>query len=143
MRCPKCQLEKKVKSGIVREKQRYKCKECGTNLTFDDSYFAEKEKKRRFGLSMYLEGTGFHSIGRLLSVSHVAVQKWVKKYGAELKQIRNPKPVRVMELDELHTYVGSKKNYKWVWISVDRESRQYVDFFLGNRGKETGKRLWD
>jgi hypothetical protein len=32
-----------------------------------------------------------------------------EKYGSELKQIRNPKPVQTMELDELHTYVGSKK----------------------------------
>jgi len=109
MKCPKCQSEHKVKNGIVREKQRYKCKDCGTNYAFDYSYFAAKEKKRRFGLSMYLEGLGFHSIGRLLNVSHVAVQKWVKKYGSELKQIRNPKQVRIMELDELHTYVGSKK----------------------------------
>jgi transposase-like protein len=109
MRCPKCQSEHSVKSGIVRCRQRYKCKSCGFNYTFDYSHFAEKEKRRRFGLSMYLEGLGFHSIGRLLNVSHVAVQKWVKKYGSELKQIRNPKPVRVIELDELHTYVGSKK----------------------------------
>jgi transposase-like protein len=58
---------------------------------------------------MYLEGFGFRSIGRLLKVSHVTVQHWVKKYGGELKQIRNPKPVHIMELDELHTYVGSKK----------------------------------
>jgi transposase-like protein len=109
MNCPKCQSENKVKNGVVRNRQRYKCKDCGTNYTFDYSYFAEKEKKRRFGLSMYLEGLGFSSIGRLLNVSHVTVLNWVKKYGGELKQVGNPKPVRVMELDELHTYVGSKK----------------------------------
>jgi transposase-like protein len=109
MQCPKCQSEKSTKNGIVRERQRYKCKDCGNNYTFDYSYFAEKEKKRRFGLAMYLEGLGFHSIGRLLKVSHVTVMNWVKKYGSELKQIRNPKPVQTMELDELHTYVGSKK----------------------------------
>ena len=34
---------------------------------------------------------------------------WVKKYGSELSKIRNPKPVRVMELDEIHSYIGSKK----------------------------------
>jgi len=109
MKCPKCQSSDNVKNGIIRGRQRYKCKCCGHNYCFDYSYFAEKEKKRRFGLSMYLEGLGFHSIGRLLKVSHVSVQNWVKKYGSELKQIRNIKTVRTMELDELHTYVGSKK----------------------------------
>ena len=58
---------------------------------------------------MYLEDLGFHSIARLLNVSHVSVINWVKKYGGELSKIRNPNPVQVIELDEIHTYVGSKK----------------------------------
>ena len=58
---------------------------------------------------MYLEGLGFHSIARLLNVSHVTVMNWVKKYGRELSKIRNPKPVQIMELDEIHSYVGRKK----------------------------------
>ena len=109
MQCSKCHSENNVKNGIVRGLQRYKCKDCGHNYTFDYSYFAEKEKKRRFCLSMYLEGLCFHSIGSLQKVSHVTVMNWVKKYGSQLEQVRNPKPVRIMELDELHTYVGSKK----------------------------------
>ena len=59
---------------------------------------------------MYLEGLGFHSITRLLNVSHVTVMNWVKKYGSELSKIRNSKPVKIIELDEIHTYLGSKKN---------------------------------
>lgn len=109
MKCPICQSEQNVKNGIVRNTQRYKCKQCGNNYTIDYSQYAEKEKKRRFGLAMYLEGLGFHSIGRLLNVSHVTVINWVKKYGVELTQIRNEKPVKIMELDEIHTYVKSKK----------------------------------
>lgn len=109
MKCPKCESEHHVKNGRVRGIQRYKCKECGCNYSIDYTQMVEKEKKRRFGLAMYLEGLGFHSIGRLLSVSHVSVMNWVKKYGSELSEIRNPKPVQVMELDELHSYVGSKK----------------------------------
>ena len=56
MNCPKCQSANNVKSGIVIGRQRYECKDCACNYTFDYSYFAEKEKKRRFGLAMYLEG---------------------------------------------------------------------------------------
>jgi Transposase and inactivated derivatives len=109
MKCSKCQSEHHVKNGIIRGVQRYKCKECGNNFSIDYSQVIEKEKKRRFGLAMYLEGLGFHSIGRLLNVSHVTVMNWVEKYGKGLSSIRNPKPVQVMELDEIHSYVGSKK----------------------------------
>ena len=68
-----------------------------------------KDKKMRFALALYLEGLGFHSIARLLDVSHVTIMNWIKKFGAALSLIRNPKPVKIMELDEMHTYVGQKK----------------------------------
>jgi uncharacterized protein YjcR len=58
---------------------------------------------------MYLEGLGFHSIGSLLGVSHVSVLNWMRKYGHELEVIRNPKPTKIVELDELYTISGTKK----------------------------------
>ena len=58
---------------------------------------------------MYLEGLGFSSIDRIFEVSHVSVLKWIRKYGREVESIRSYKPVKVMELDELHTYIGHKK----------------------------------
>jgi transposase-like protein len=44
MQCPKCKSAKRVKNGIVRQQQRYKCKDCGCNytLTFEQNF--EKEK---------------------------------------------------------------------------------------------------
>ena len=58
---------------------------------------------------LYLEGLGFQSIGRLLDVSHVAVIKWIKKYGEQIKELKTDKPVKIIELDEMHSYIGSKK----------------------------------
>lgn len=69
----------------------------------------EKDKKRRFALSMYLEGLGFHSIARFLSVSHVSIINWIRKYGKDLECICNPRPCKTMELGEIHSYVGNKK----------------------------------
>jgi transposase-like protein len=109
MQCPKCQSKQNIKNGIIKERRRYKCKDCDCNYTFDYSHFAEKERKRRLGLSMYLEGLGFHYIDRLLNISHVTVINRVKKYGSELSKIRNSKPVQVMKPDEIHTYAGRKK----------------------------------
>ena len=60
-------------------------------------------------LAMYLEGLGFNSIGRLLHVSHVAVQKWIMQYGSGIEPIRRTEDIKAMKLDELHTYIGRKK----------------------------------
>ena len=66
---------------------------------------------------MYLEGLGFHSIVRLLGVSHVSVINWVKSSGRQFIGIGNPRPCRIMELDEMHSYIGTKK------LSMDMDWR--------------------
>lgn len=109
MNCPNCKSTRKVKNGVIKGNQRYKCKDCNFNFTVEYKSTAKRPDVRRFGLMLYLEGLGFHSIGRLLNVSHVSVINWIKKYGQQISEIRNDKPVEIMELDELHSYCGSKK----------------------------------
>lgn len=109
MKCPKCRSEKKVKNGFMKGRQRYLCKDCGNNYSVEKKSTAKLPSERRLGLMMYLEGVGFNSIGRLLGVSHVAVIKWIKKYGSQLSEIKNENPVEVVELDEMHSYIKSKK----------------------------------
>jgi transposase len=69
----------------------------------------EKEKKRRFALSLYLGGSNFHTIGRLLGVSHVSVLNWIRQYEGRLKTTRNPRAAKVIALDEMHSYMVHKK----------------------------------
>ncbi len=79
--CPKCSSEKSVKNGVVKGRQRFRCKACGYNFTVDKMgksisvYYVIK------ALQLYVEGVGFREIERLLGVSHVSVMNWVKKYG--------------------------------------------------------------
>jgi len=67
-------------------------------------------------LQLYLEGLGFRSIGRILGVSHVSIQKWIKKYGQELEEPKSENAISVVELDEMHTYIGNKK----ILLDLDR-----------------------
>ena len=60
-------------------------------------------------MELYLEGLGFRSIGRLLKVSHVAVYNWIKAFGEQLESLRSDHAIGVVEMDEMHTYIGSKK----------------------------------
>ena len=107
MNCPKCKSERKVKDGIVRSKQRYQCKECSYRYTVE--YLGKSPAIKKNALHLYLEGLGFRSIGRYLKVSHVAVYNWIKSYGEEVEELRADKEIEVVELDEMHTYIGSKK----------------------------------
>lgn len=105
--CPKCKSMNFRKDGIVKSKQRYFCKDC--KLRFTVEQVGKPSKIKRDALILYLEGLGFRSIGRYLNVSHVAVFNWIKSFGERLEEFRNPEDIDVVELDEMHTYIGSKK----------------------------------
>jgi len=61
-------------------------------------------------LKMYLNGMGFRAIERVTGVHHTTVIYWVKQLGSQLPDMLESEPIpEVGELDELETFVGSKK----------------------------------
>ena len=112
MKCPKCASLENVKAGFNNNKQRYKCKECECFYTRSTPKGYSKRTKRK-AIQLYLEGLGFRSIARFLKVSHVAVQIWVREAAENLETLVPLYPARaeIVELDEMHHYVG-KKNTK-------------------------------
>ncbi len=83
MNYPRCNSSNHKNNGIVGGRQRYKCSDCGYNYTVELKSTAFSASVKRQALQLYLEGLGFRSIGRVLGVSHVSVQKWIKKFGQE------------------------------------------------------------
>jgi hypothetical protein len=100
-------MEGCTKDGIVNEKQRYKCKSCGYRHTV--KHLGKSPDIKCQALQLYLEGPGFRSIGWFLNCSHVAVYNWIKAHGESIEPLRSDKDIEVVELDEMHTYIGSKK----------------------------------
>ena len=105
--CPKCGCQDCTKDGIVNGRQRYKCKSCNYRHTVQ--YLGKSPVIKRQALELYLEGLGFRSIGRFLKCSHVAVYNWIKAFGKAADEIRTDTPVETVEIDEMHTYISSKK----------------------------------
>ncbi|MES2656330.1 MAG: hypothetical protein V4620_12120 [Bacteroidota bacterium] len=113
IKCPKCAADKVIKSGIVQDRQRHKCKSCGYFFTVDklgkriDNYYVTKS------IQLYYEGLSYRDIERLLGVSHVSVMNWVKQYGVVRPDIlqRNPE-VELLSHEELMKYMEAKDNLK-------------------------------
>ena len=36
-----------------------------------------------------------------------------------------------------------QKNYCWIWIAVDRHGKKFIDCVIGDRGSQTGNKLWE
>jgi len=80
---------------------------------------------KRYALHMYLEGMGFRSIGRILGVSNVSILKWIRAFGKQVESIRSEQHIDVIEMDELHTYIGQKNaiaGYGLLLISMGGDS---------------------
>ncbi len=109
MNCPKCKSDEKTKDGVIKGRQRYKCKDCGFRYTVASGSKAKPLHMRRLALQLYLEGLGFRSIGRVLGVSNVTVLNWIRAFGEKIEDLKSADPVVHTEMDEIRTYVGQKK----------------------------------
>ena len=105
--CPRCKNNNIRKDCIAKQRQRFRCKDC--NYRFTVEFVGKPEKLKRDALILYLEGLGFRSIGRFLKVSHVAVFNWIKSFGESIEDVRSDDKIEIIEVDEMHSYVGSKK----------------------------------
>ena len=47
-----------------------------------------------------------------------------------------------IEADEMWSFVGNKQNKQWVWLALDRKTREIVGFHVGGRGREDAVKLW-
>jgi IS1 family transposase len=49
----------------------------------------------------------------------------------------------VLELDEVWSFVGSKKRAIWLWVALCRRTRQVVAWYWGDRSAVTCGALWN
>ena len=64
---------------------------------------------RQQAVKLYVDGTNYRRIGRILGVDHVTVMHWVRAHTDQLPEAPQPRPVVMAEQDELFTFVGKKK----------------------------------
>ena len=111
MQCPECKSNHVHKNGKKKGKQNYICVDC--QRQFLDCYQIQRgycDELKRECLKMYVNGMGFRAIARVKGVSHVTVMNWVKQVGELLPNAYEPETIpQVGELDELETFIGSKK----------------------------------
>jgi transposase-like protein len=111
--CPHCQRsEAQVKIGTnASGSQRYLCKVCQRKYTPVPAESGYSEAVRQEALKLYVDGMNFRRIERTLNVSRQSVANWVKAYAQSLpEQVAWPsQELEVNELDELFTFIGSKK----------------------------------
>ena len=49
----------------------------------------------------------------------------------------------VLECDEAWSFVDSKGNQKWIWLAMDRRTREIVGVYVGDRSQQGARGLWN
>jgi len=144
MQCPECGATHIRKNGKRKGKQNHICVACGRQfIDAYEPYRGYSDEVRRECLKMYTNGLGFRAVERVKGVHHTTVMAWVKQVGERLPDAYDPETTpEVGELDELETFVGSKKNKIWLWTAVDHFKQRILGWVLGDHSAETFAPLW-
>lgn len=153
--CPDCGSDNVRKYGKDRNgKQRYSCtnKECNRTVFIKCyTYQAYKKGIKEKIIEMSLNGSGIRDISRVLKISTDTVINELKKMGNKLETVNrkalenldSPEDVKIkvvkveeVEMDEMWSFVGSKKNPRWLWHAINHETGEVLAYVFGTRKDE-------
>lgn len=126
--CKHCGGEDVVKNGLVKNKQRYLCRDCRKTSREGDNreqyYLGQKIRV----MKLYSEGMGLRAIERVEGVPSSLLVHWIRKFAKTIKeklcstQISDDlKEVEILEIDELFTYYQKKAKkpmYGLLWTEI-------------------------
>ncbi|MFD2574690.1 IS1 family transposase [Spirosoma soli] len=150
--CPGCGSSNIIKNGrTYYGKPRGKCKHCQRQFVFMRCYQPlSAEQKRRIEL-LLAERVSLEGICRVMEVKAHQLYAYMDELYAEVPQdlACSTNQVADVELhcldcetDELWSFVLYKPNKQWLWIALDRASRQIVALHIGDRGATGALGLW-
>ena len=105
LRCKRCGGEEQVRNGLMRGKQRYRCKGCGLNFT-DTPPRGMPLAMKATAVLLYLSGLSMNRTAKLLGVSTPTVMTWIERFAEVYAQQPEPEGRQVVvELVEMWHYL--------------------------------------
>lgn len=138
-RCYRCVDALMVKNGrTMSGKQRYLCKKCKSTRVEKYIYNAYKADINKQIILLTREGLGIRSTARVLGISPTTLLKRIISIANGIVRPVISKG-KVYEVDELRTFIGSKKRLVWIVYALERENRKIAGFYVGTRTNKTLK----
>ena len=144
--CPNCHSPNIVKNGhTCYGAQRGLCHDCGKTRVLFRRRHRDPEKQAMIDRALR-ERLSLRGICRIFRVSLDRLLERIATLVAQLPSLQetlvSAQPDDVLELDELYSFVGKKKNKRWLWVALCRRTRQVVAFVIGDRSERTCRRLY-
>jgi IS1 family transposase len=111
-----------------------------------------EEEQRTLVERLLLEKISLHGICRAVGVSlRWRMDCMVARFAAAPEDLQGQLPSRPREVivrcveaeaDELHSFGQNKANEPWLWLAMDRPTRQVIACHVGDRSRTRAKQLW-
>jgi IS1 family transposase/DNA-directed RNA polymerase subunit RPC12/RpoP len=147
LRCPACGSESIVKNGFNRlGKQSYKCRDCGRQFVENPGW--HPIEVHEIVLVEQLERLPLAGIARILQFSERWLQRFVNLYDQKVpRQVQlpsiDPNALKIVQMDELWSFVQNKGHKQWVWLALDTTTALIVGCHVGDRSSKSCQGLWD
>lgn len=154
VQCPHCHSEQIVKRGkTARGTQRYLCQNA---LCTQGSFLLDYRNRgcvpavKDLIIDMSLNASGIRDTARVLHISTDTVLSELKKKETTLESVNkallrtlHPDDIRVhiarageAEMDEMWSFVGKKKDQRWLWHAIDHHTGAVLAYVFGRRKDE-------
>lgn len=146
--CPQCGLSHIKKNGHTHYgKQNHQCLDCGRQFVIRKETVSASKKKLLNKL--LLERISLRGICRVLGLS----RGWLQDYLTDLYN-RTPSDLNfllpddpeielfLVEADEIWSFVDNKANKRWIWLVMERRTRQIIAVHIGDRSEQSAQALW-
>ena len=129
--CPDCNSQQTVKNGHIHNgKPCFRCKDCHRQFVVYPTQKRNSCQTKAVIDKLLLEKISLHGIVRVTSVSLSWLQNYVNKKYQRIEKKVQVCPKRkcrlTIECDEMWSFVQSKKNKQWIWLAIDRETKEIV-----------------
>ena len=71
------------------------------------------------------------------------IEEEVGGVGEEVGQIEEEEISLTIQCDEMHSFVGNKRNKYWIWLAINESTREIVGVYIGARDRNGAQGLWD
>ena len=146
--CPRCQLSHIKRNGhTYYGKQNYQCKLCDRQFVVRDKSVSPDTQD--LIKSLLLERISLRGICRVLKVSLSWLINFIEQlYRTTPDDLNFVEPgaaeieIFSLEADELWSFVERRENKRWVWLVLERRTRQIIALHIGDRSQVSAVRLW-
>jgi IS1 family transposase/transposase-like protein len=145
--CPACGSQHIIKNGSTHNgKPKHQCKSCGRQFVDNPTKITISNETKQLIDRLLLERISLRGIARATGVSWAWLQDYVNQ-----KLARTPRRIKLsgkskgrltIECDEMWSFVDSKENEYYIWLAIDRDTREIVGCFVGDRTRKSARQLW-